>query len=655
LGYVSAAQQFIPAFYRSLFQQGSVAEATRMGRQAMLAHPQRVCSRGEFPLQDWLVPVLYQQEAYDLNFTASTSPQTTMPSLPVEAIEQGDYGFIGRDRAIHALERALRQQAQAGLLIHGMAGIGKTTLAQGFLQWLQQSNGLQAGVFWFRFDEIRSVEFIINQMVEELFDSSVMAASLEQKLEALCEKFKQQPFILVWDNFESASGIEGTEVTPLLSDEDRHCLKDFLQRLRHGKSKVIITSRSSETWLTTTVCYRLPLEGLRGEECWLYCNAVVRDLGLTLDRSDKTYSDLMEKLDGHPLAMRAVLLRLEQTSASSLLKALEQGFAGAEQDESAARIYAALALLEASFPSQFNIVLSFIGLHQRYVDLDYLETMVKNSEAAMDRTTIEACCAALERAGLIHPQGNGIYAMHPALNGYLRQHHPAGTAVQRAFVDLMGSFADLLAPKQLHEQRAPFYWHGTNFYFSLSLAMSLDMADDVATLTESLAVFAQNHRDFQSAERLYANLADHYRQRRDDKGLAGAYHQLGSIAEAQRDYAQAEQWYQKSLAIEEKQGNEHGAASTYVQLGLLEKTQQHWIEAAQWTIKGTVTFVHLNDKYSIVRATKQFIDLLQQCDESYHHQLKQLWQQSGLEQSLASLDAIVAVFNEVETEENRKP
>lgn len=43
--YVSAAQQFVPAFYHHLFQHGSVAEATRAGRQAMLAHPQRTCSR----------------------------------------------------------------------------------------------------------------------------------------------------------------------------------------------------------------------------------------------------------------------------------------------------------------------------------------------------------------------------------------------------------------------------------------------------------------------------------------------------------------------------------------------------------------------------------------------------------------------------------
>ena len=584
--YVSAAQQFVPAFYRSLFRQGSVAEATRAGRQAMLSHPQRVCTRGEYPLQDWLVPVLYQQQAHDLDFSASAS--VSHPSqilLPPEATEHGDYGFIGRDRAIHAQERAMRMQPQAGLLIHGMAGVGKTTLAQGFLQWLQQTNGLKSGVFWFRFDNIHSIEFIINQMVAKLFDTAALAASLEQKLDKLSDEFKQHPFILVWDNFESASGIEGTEVSPLLSDADRDHLKAFLHQLRGGQTRIIITSRSTEAWLSATECYRVPLGGLQGEECWQYCNAVVRDLGLTLDRSDKTYRDLIEMLEGHPLAIRAVLLRLEQTPAASLLKELQQGFRGAEGDESTTRIYAALGLLETGFAPHYTAVLALIGLHQRYVDLGFLELMTKASETATDRATIEACFAALERAGLVHPQGNGIYALHPALNGYLRQNHPAATAVQSAFVDFMGRFADELAPKQLHEQRIPFYLHGANFYYALSLAMTLDMTAHIAALTQLLASFAQNNRDFQGAGRLYETLAAHHSQHNDDKGLASAYHQLGIIAQEQRDFERAEQWYLKSLAISEKLGIDHGTAKTYHQLGNIAEEQRDFERAKQWYLK----------------------------------------------------------------------
>ncbi|PTN12783.1 tetratricopeptide repeat protein [Nitrosomonas aestuarii] len=587
--YVSAAQQFVPAFYQSLFLQGSVSEATRAGRQAMLAHPQRICARGEHPLYDWLVPVLYQQAAYDLNFTAASQPIKIDPiPLPPAATEQGDYGFIGRDRAIHALERAMRRQPQAGLLIHGIAGVGKTTLAQGFLQWLQQTNGLREHVFWFRFDEIRSAEYLINQIVLGLFGADALASPVKQKLENICRVFKEQSFILVWDNFESASGIDCTEVmgtAPLLSGDDRQQLKDFLQQLRGGKTKVLITSRSSESWLSKTECFRLPISGLQGEACWQYCNAVVRDLGLTLERDDPAIQKLIEKLDGHPLAMRAVLLRLDQTSAHELLQELEQGFVVPPvdgQDDSTRRIYSALSLLETEFPPEYTVVLQFIGLHQRYVQGDMLAAMIKSSEIASNQQTIHNCFHVLERAGLVHVLQKDLYAMHPALTGYLQQQHPAETDAQIAFVDLMGRFADHLTPKELHEQRAPFYYHGENFQAALVLAKTLGMSEAVTALTQSLASFAKNNRDFQGAKRLFEMLVNHCNQQRNEHGAASTYHQLGMIAEEQRDFRQAEQWYLKSLAITEKQGNEHHAASTYHQLGVIAQKQRKFEQARQW-------------------------------------------------------------------------
>jgi hypothetical protein len=47
--YVSGARVFLPAFYRRLFEQGSITEAVRAGRQAMLRQQGRICSRGEIP------------------------------------------------------------------------------------------------------------------------------------------------------------------------------------------------------------------------------------------------------------------------------------------------------------------------------------------------------------------------------------------------------------------------------------------------------------------------------------------------------------------------------------------------------------------------------------------------------------------------------
>jgi hypothetical protein len=166
--YVSGAEQFVPAFYRRLLQTGNVAEAVRAGRKRMLEHDERTCVRGTCRLQDWLVPVLYQQADMPLPVQSEARSAADQANLPPEAQRLGDYGFIGRQNSIHQLERALHRQRAAAILVHGMAGVGKTTLVMGFLQWLQYTNGLAStenesgrnsqflGALWLAFDDIRS-------------------------------------------------------------------------------------------------------------------------------------------------------------------------------------------------------------------------------------------------------------------------------------------------------------------------------------------------------------------------------------------------------------------------------------------------------------------------------------------------------------------
>src|SRR5262249_9245991 len=168
--YVSGAQEFLPAFYGELFRTGDQAQATRAGRQRMYQQRERVCARGRYPLDDWLVPVVYQQEPFDFSFAAKAKKRKTegAAALPAEAGDaENPYGFIGRDGAVLALERAMHRPP-AGLLIQGLGGVGKTTLARGFLQWLQATDGLGRGSFWFSFQEIRSAEFVLNRMGEAL-------------------------------------------------------------------------------------------------------------------------------------------------------------------------------------------------------------------------------------------------------------------------------------------------------------------------------------------------------------------------------------------------------------------------------------------------------------------------------------------------------
>ena len=609
--YVSAAQEFLPAFYGRLFQTGDLAQATRAGRQQMRQQQDRVCPRGTYPLEDWLVPVVYQQAPMDFSFAAKAAKgEGTSVELPAEARdEENPHGFIGRDGAVLELERAMRRPP-AGILICGLGGVGKTTLARGFVHWLAQTGGLGHGCFWFTFNAIRSAEFVLNRMGEALFGPQFITAEPDAKVEALAAAFREHPFVIVWDNFESASGIDTAGIAAMLTSEDRGLLRTFLERLRGGQTKVLITSRSEEDWLGPTNCFKLGLGGLVGEERWEFCRVILRDLGRTIDRADPDLVDLMEVLDGHPLWMRAVLPHLADRSAASVREALQGNLAdlGGEADDAHRKTVATLRFVQTLLPAALRPLLVPLSLHERFVHAKLLEMMAKQVDAAWTRARIDAFLGALGIAGLVRDRGQAVYQLHPALTGFLRSEQADASgreAWTRAFVDVMGSLADALAPRPLHEQRVAFHLHRVNLHHALNEAERLGMQTAFAALAQSLAAYAQNTRDFATAEALFARLAEARAAVGDEKGEAGAYHQLGRVAEERRDFDLAQEWYTKALEIFEKLNDEAHAAITYHQLGMVAQKRRDFDLAEEWYGKALAIEEKLGNEHNAASTCHQ--------------------------------------------------
>jgi hypothetical protein len=219
---------------------------------------------GSFPLADWLVPVLYEQQPVDLRFRANETIvaaefEDQTGSIPQEARDlQNPYGFIGRDGAVLELERAMHRPP-AAILVHGLGGIGKTTLCRGYIDWLEKTNGLPNGCVWLSFQDVRSAEFVINHLVGSLFGTNALAAPTSQKLTALIRTLREHQLLIVWDNFEVVQGSSADRVTSTWTAADRQLLAELLQGLRGGKTKVLMTSRASEDWLPGAYCFRLPM------------------------------------------------------------------------------------------------------------------------------------------------------------------------------------------------------------------------------------------------------------------------------------------------------------------------------------------------------------------------------------------------------------
>ncbi|MBN9121049.1 MAG: CHAT domain-containing protein [Planctomycetes bacterium] len=549
--YVSGAQRFLPAFYREVFASGDLARAVRAGRQEMFRDQGRVCPRGTHKLEDWFVPVLYQHEPPDLSFAATAAaPAKRESRLPEEAREDkraDPYGFVGRDGAVLELERALHRDP-AGVLITGLGGVGKTTLARGFLRWLDETNGLGDGALWFSFAGVRSAEYVFNRLGEVVFGNPAFATlDAGQKVELLVSALRERRVLIAWDNFESVRGIAGTAVTPNLSAEDADRLRDFLAGLRGGKTKVLITSRSTEDWLGAPNRGKpVALGGLDGEERWEYANAIVKDLGLTVDRTQSEVAKLLDLLRGHPLAMRVLLTRLEKESAAQLTARLEANFVAARSgaaDESETRLFATLRFATDALPAAWQPLLVPLSLHDGYVVESLLTEMAKRAAPEMPAAAVGECLGALTHAGLLRSVGPGVYELHPLLTSYLRsavaRATGAGDDWGRAFVGVLAGVADSLTPRPLHKQRGPFGVLEGNFHSARRKAERLALGVEYCALTQTLATFALNTHRLSQAAALFADLAG-WNERLGREGLqAGAYHQLGIVAQERRDLAGA--------------------------------------------------------------------------------------------------------------------
>jgi tetratricopeptide (TPR) repeat protein len=562
----------------------------------MLADRLRFSARGPYPLDDWLLPVLYQQDPLEFDFAIAAKRETTASHLPPDVKEYRDaYGFIGRDGPILQMVRALHRRAPC-VLICGLGGVGKTTLARGLLRWLDETGGLD-GAQWFDFRDIRTAEYVLNRTGEIFYGENFGIAT--NKLQLLADALKPRRFLIVWDNFESAADN--------LTNQDRTELAQFLDAIRGTRSKVIMTSRSSEEWLGPSERFEVKLGGLDGNERWEYCEVILRELGLKVNRDDPELSKLMDQLGGHPLAMRVLLPKLEHLNAGDVAQAIRTNMdeLGLSEQGEQGRLFATLRFVEQGLPEDLRPLMRLVALHETHLHPTGIEEMAKQVDPAWTRARIDRLMEALSGAGLVWNIGKGLHEMHPLLTNYLRSRGAAPEICQRAFVETMGNAARGLRPLPHHEQRMPFSWHRNNLHAARHLAANLAMDQEFAALTEAIGAHALNSRDFVTASRLFAELAQHSAIHTNAYWEGSAHYNLGRIAQESQDFEAARQHYLKSLAVCEEDGDLNGIAAAYHQLGIVAERQRRFDTAREWHGKSIAVREKQNDLQGIAGSYHQ--------------------------------------------------
>ena len=433
--YAVTASRFIQRFYERLVNHASLSEAVAAARRRLHAEPGHDSVVGPLDLRDWLVPTLHQQEYHfvpipqdaGLGAAVEDADELAQRRAAAEVCPEGRFGFIGRDYDILRIERALRRDQYPWALLSGVGGVGKTDLSYGFARWYAETGGAPGGVFATSFKEKADFGQVVGSIAGHGTDFSRLPE--EQQWQLLVGHLRQTPCLLIWDNFEPVAGYpEGTE--PLAAPAAREQLARFLQALKGGRSRVLISTRKpGEDWLG--IAYELlEVRGLPRREAVPLAQVILKTVGRQPAdfRDDPDFARLLDLLHGHPRSLVLVLPHLRTQSPAAIIESLlhrTDQLGEAMED-------ASLAFAFARMSPSTRQHLPLLGLFASYVWLGTLVNFVAAGAAgqqtyaevvgeALDRAGWAGVLAEAARAGLLEDRGGGLYGLHPTLPAFLRR------------------------------------------------------------------------------------------------------------------------------------------------------------------------------------------------------------------------------------------
>ncbi|MFC3965946.1 CHAT domain-containing protein, partial [Nocardia jiangsuensis] len=579
---VTAAALAMPVLYEHLTRGDHPEDGLRAMRRTLADQPER---RGYFdqtlPLDDWVLPVAFRQRAVDLALRPMQAAEED--SFDTREALVGDepapeYGFVGRDLDVQGIERMLLTDPDRNqVLVKGMAGAGKSTLLQ-HLGWWWKRTGLIDQVFAFSFeDRAWTCDQIVREIATRLWPGKVEFAIWDStsetvKRERVAKALRTRRHLLVIDNLESATAAPAA-IPHALPEPEREALREWVARLRAGKSLVVFGSREPETWLATESfgANAYELGGLDPQAASVLADRILDHHHATGYRTDPTQrqalDDLLKLLDGYPLPLEVVLPTLANTPPTVVLEELGTGGAGADP---VGLIQSAIeyshAKLDPTLQTSLALLAPFTAVIPQPEFLADYQQLLAETEPEKDRWGQVDLAAAVEAA-----VGIGLAAPHEQLRGWVRvvpilpyflrqalQAHPswwqaARTAHYRLHASLGQQLQTMLTGTD-PGQRATARTATTTSYANLTTALdtALDhelpvlpvLAPVQTLLDQTRQQTAREHLLQHAITRLTTSTNPAIRQE-----LPHLLHRAGMVAQEQRRFDQAEDYYRQALDL----------------------------------------------------------------------------------------------------------
>ena len=612
---------FLQQFYRAFTRGSDVAASLAQARKALMDDPERSTIAGKRISWDWITPVIYETSEYrpsaiDVPRPDPLAPPVIQPEEDTPSDSQlpaaGKYALVGRHSETRHIERLFNKHQV--IILAGNTGTGKTELSLGIARWLHKTGRgvLPGGVFYSTFEASHpgGLEQIVHEIGTTIAGLKFADMNANNQRRWVVEYLQENRSLLIWDNLENVAGFP--EGSPGILDEvEQAQLNTFLTEITvEGKSLALLAGRrSDELWLSTPHTVH-QLSGLTGHDRSELAAKIVQTVGVDAGRLGPETEELLNLLDGHPLAMQIALPLLKDVPAPAVTAEIHKEIGQPSIPVEEGRDAYLAATMEYSFSRMSHrsrTHLPFLAMFQRRVMMDILNHITQESaySGAMGEELGWGACRTLLRSaqasGFIDTISPSVYQIHPALPHFLGQklqrlvRGPGIRQLEMEFVRVYADTADYFM-ESLYENQdsgvtAVLAEEG-NLNQALGLAVEAGQWDNTQLLVQPLAQVFRMQKRYPELRRLRGQLLESVGNTASSAAEKGAIdlwrYLLGTDANESVDFGELEraetlnQQLLEYLEAQEGADEDPRAAAVYHQFGLIALHRFQLDDAAEW-------------------------------------------------------------------------
>ncbi len=529
-----ARELFVRSLFQALIDGADSLSAVSLARKSLMDHPLRPSPSGKVVFWDWIAPSVYQSASCrvtPIEAEKADGADAAVPSEQARPSDQlpqgGPLGLVGRSSEMRRLERMF--QHNPVVLLAGNTGIGKTELALGLARWLRDTGVRPGGVFYTDFRIGAGLERVVHEVGTEVAGLDFADMNAQQQRRWLVQYLQEHPCLLVWDSLENVAGFPDP-TSGLLDESEQTDLYSFLSEVADGgKSWVLLVSRrSNEVWLSNHHAV-FALAGLAPRDRLELGILALDSLGIADSfqgnqadqRLGQGYLQLLDTLEGHPLAMQLALPLIKEVPASVIITELNKAIEslGPESLEESRDPYLT-ALADYSFTRmsrRSRVHLPFLALFQQRVMMDVLThiTQEQTYKTVLGEELGWGACRTLLRsardAGFLHSVTPSVFQVQSSFPWFysrkLHQQNPASAVRRlelefvRVYADTADYFMETLYENQDAGATAVLAEEG-NLTQALGLALEAQQWDSAQVLVQPLAQVYRMQKRYPELRRL---------------------------------------------------------------------------------------------------------------------------------------------------------